>query len=96
MSVAPQSNVPLLSETHSNSVDAFGRQAQAVVILDEALDLFSVPGTESPRHQALARLDERLQSFSALIMGEYRMAGRQCGANAIVIRYIRRSFPRWS
>lgn len=92
VSLGAQLNSTLLADVQNTPVEAFARQAQAIVILDRTLQVLSNFDTRDFKQQALAELDEQLQSFHSLIMGEYHTPGRQCGANAIVIRYISRLF----
>lgn len=73
---------------HSNNISGFGRQAQAISMLDESLRILGSSEASLVRLRATELLDERLQAFLILIMREYIGPGRQCGANAIVIRYV--------
>jgi hypothetical protein len=91
-SVAVQVNSPLLEDVQNTRVEAFARQAQAIAILDSTLRALSSSDSADSKQVVLAGLDDRLQCFSALIMQEYLTPGRQCGANAIVIRYVCYSF----
>ena len=94
VSITPQSNAVFPSKMRDSNVDGFGRQAQAIVMLDQALRILRISDTEDAMLPALANLDGQLQAFLALIMSEYREPGRHCGANATVIRYIYSPFPR--
>ena len=94
VSGAPQSSGTLPSTIHHSKIDGFGRQAQAIVMLDQTLRILKLSDTENARLPALMRLDEQLQDFLALIMSEYRTPGRHCGANATIIRYIYSPFRR--
>ena len=55
-------------------------------MLDEALRILRSAEASPIKFQAITMLDEKLQMFLALIMREYAGPGRQCGANATVIR----------
>ena len=79
-------NAPL-EEFKSKHISSFGRQAQAVSMLDQSLQIFASSEASLAKLEAAEMLDEKLQEFLALIMHEYTVPGRQCGANAIVIRY---------
>ena len=63
-------------------------------MVDQALHILSRPDTDNARLSSLKTLDSQLQSFSALLMSEYRVYGRHCGANATVIRYIYKHFAK--
>lgn len=82
----PQCSAPL-EVFESKHVSSFGRQAQAVYMLDQSLHIFASSETCLVKLRAAKMLDEKLQEFLALIMRDYTVPGRQCGANAIVIRY---------
>ena len=75
-----------LGALRSSNAGAFGRQAQAISMLDEALRILRSAEASPIEFQAITKLDEKLQMFLALIMREYAGPGRQCGANATVIR----------
>jgi len=83
----PQCTAPL-GLLHSNDVSSFGRQAQAVSMLDESFRILSSSEASLVRLRAIERLDEKLQAFLIVIMREYTVPGRQCAPNAIVIRYV--------
>jgi hypothetical protein len=83
----PQYTAPL-GLFHSNNVGGFGRQAQAVSMLDQSLSILGSSEARVIKLGETEKLDEKLQTFLTLIMHEYIGPGRQCGANAVVIRYV--------
>lgn len=85
-SAAAQSHACLSSTLHSSNVDGFGRQAQAISMLDQTLRILRISDSENTKLPALANLDGQLQVFLASIMSEYRIPGCHCSANATVIR----------
>jgi hypothetical protein len=87
-SFAAQSHASLSSTLHGSNIDGFGRQAQAISMLDQALRILRFPHSETARLLALMNLDGELQVFLATIMSEYRIPGCHCSANATAIRYI--------
>jgi hypothetical protein len=81
-------NDVLLGTHHSTGVSSFGRQCQAVSMLNESIQLLKFPNESSDLTQATKKLNQRLHDFLQLIMQEYEAPGKQCGPNAIVIRCV--------
>jgi hypothetical protein len=84
---SPCSDV-LLCTHHSTGVSSFGRQCQAVSMLDQAMQVLDSANEISDPIRATKKLNQRLHEFLTLIMLEYKTPGKQCGANAIVIRCV--------
>jgi hypothetical protein len=81
-------DTPTLSAVHASNVNSFGRQAQAVHLLDQVLRVISLPADVEPKLPELRRLDGELQAFLTLLMGECGWArGLHCGPIATAIRY---------
>ena len=78
---------PLLPMTSNTNVSGFGRQAQAIYLLDQAFSILTEINEPHRRISALKTLDGELQNLLTITMGEYRGPGSHCGANAIVLRY---------
>lgn len=57
-------------------------------MLDQSLRILGSTEASLVSLRVTEGLDEKLQAFLTLIMREYHVPGRQCGANAIVIRYV--------
>ena len=70
----------------SERLDGFGRQAQAICLLDRVLSTIRATGDLDDRLMALESLDRELQDFLAVTMGEYQGPGHHCGANATALR----------
>jgi hypothetical protein len=86
LSLSSQSNENPGSILKPGSLDHFGRQAQAIAMLDQILRQLNIAAVKIATRPGLGGFDSQLQAFSALIMSEYRAPGRHCTANAIVIR----------
>ncbi|OTA89980.1 hypothetical protein M434DRAFT_398303 [Hypoxylon sp. CO27-5] len=66
---------------------SFRRQAQAIYILDQTLQIINSPATLEQRLSELAKIDEKLQDDLMQLMEERSFAyGLRCGAAATVIR----------
>lgn len=77
---------PILPASQTHSVGGFGRQAQAIYLLNKAFFMLQ-NDDQDRRTSALIHLDEELQYLLTITMGEYRGPGSHCGANATALRY---------
>ena len=86
---AMPSEAPLLSATGSDKVTRYGRLAQAVHLLDQVLRVTYLAAEVQSRLPELRRLDEQLQTFLTLVMGEnHVMLGVHCATIGTAIRYV--------
>ena len=81
-------DTPLLSMMCTGNMSNFGRQAQAVHLLDQILHTIRLPSEPETKLAELMRLDGELRSFLIVLMGECDPEpGISCGAMATTIRY---------
>ena len=85
---ADQTSQPLSIVVPNDDVAGFGRQAQAVRCLDQALSTIEDTADADVQVSALKLVDKELQHLLSITMSEYRGPGSHCGANATALRYI--------
>lgn len=78
-------------------VQSFGRQAQAVYLLDQVIRISNLEsGTES-RQAELRQLDLEIQSFLGMVLEECeRLREFRCSVVATAVRYIERRSQWWT
>lgn len=75
-------------DLHQRDIGSFGRQAQAVCLLDQVLHVINLPCGYNDKLAELDRLDGELQSLLRLLMDrKYCARGVTCAAISILMRY---------
>lgn len=76
-----------MSQTPPGKLSSFGRQAQAMLLLDQLLQLIVLPSGEPNKLEQLAKLDEEMRAFLSRMLDEGGwVRGLLCGAIGTTVR----------